>query len=75
MIQFIKFACLDPMGEILLNVKTIVGVLPTEDNDQSVIVTPHGNYRVLGSTPHFTELFRSLFGGEWDGIPSSEPIE
>lgn len=76
MIQFLKVACLDPIGDALINVKDISAVLPGPiESASSVIVTKHGNYAVYGNSEHFISLFGSLFGGEWDGIPAPDPIE
>lgn len=75
MIQFVKFATMDPVGFTIVKLDDIKAIQTTLESDVCTLTTPHDQLLVKGSFDHFIDLFRSLVGGEWDAIPEPQPIE
>lgn len=75
MIQYIKFATLDPVGFILVRSDDIKSIQNTADERVCRLTTPHDQVLVVGPMTYFLEEFRTLFGGEWPAVPSEESNE
>lgn len=75
MIQFMKFATVDPEGIALVKVEDISSFGPVENPDECVLVTNHENYRIRGGVKWHMENLQNCVGVEWEGVPEEKVSE
>lgn len=68
MIQFIKFATLDPVGFALVKVSDISSIASTIESKECKVVTAHGEYLVEGTFEQHSDNLNAWLGSAWDAV-------
>lgn len=69
MIQFIKFATLDPVGFALVKVSDVSSISSTPEPNVCKLITSHGDFLIEGSFEHHNDNLDNWVGICWPGVP------
>lgn len=72
MIQYIKYATIDPAGLALVKLADITTVESTVELEVCKLVHAHGDMLVQGTIDHHIEILAGLIGAEYNAVPVVE---
>ena len=74
MIQFVKFATLDPEGFALIRLDDISSFSESTTEGTCMLITKHNNFLIKGTVDYHIENMRNFIGGEWDAVPEEQVL-
>lgn len=75
MIQFVKYATIDPVGFAVVKLDDVTSIESTADADVCKVTHAHGDLLVEGTIEHHVDMLAALVGGAWDAVPVVVEVE